>query len=173
MTGAGRGGGRPPGTPDRRSSLPVVSHPVRPVTGKAVIPAQPAVVLDFIADTRNDPLWCPNVESAELVSGDGTSVGSVLRYHQHLANPGTKRTQFDGETTIVARTDDSITWRVMDRFQERDITVTVEPHSDGTSITQITRAAFKRPPGIARWAYPLLAKRMLRGQFRTLARHFA
>ena len=150
-----------------------MSHPVRPVTGHAIIPAPPAVVLDFIADTRNDPLWCPNVESAALISGDGTSVGSVFRYHQHLDSPGTKRTQFDGETTIVARTADSITWRVTDRFQERDIVVTVAPHPEGTSITQITRAAFKRPPGIARWGYPLLARRVLRDQFRSLARHFS
>ena len=146
---------------------------MRPVRGTAVIPAQPSVVLDFIADTRNDPLWCPNVESAELISGNGTSVGSVFRYHQHLDTPLAKRAQFDGESTIVARTDDSITWRVTDRFQERDIVLTVEPHPDGTRITQVTRAAFKRPPGIGRVAYPLLAKRVLRDQFRSLARHFS
>lgn len=150
-----------------------MSYPVRPVTRDAIIPAPPEMVLDFVADTRNDPLWCPNVESAELVSGDGVSVGSVFRYHQHLDSPGTKRTQFDGEVTIVDRTDDSITWRVTDRFQDRDIRVTVERHGEGTRITQVTSAAFKRPPGIARWGYPLLARRVLRDQFRSLARHFS
>ena len=150
-----------------------MSYPVRPVTCDAIIPAPPEMVLDFVADTRNDPLWCPNVESAELVSGDGVSVGSVFRYHQHLDSPGTKRTQFDGGVTIVDRTDDSITWRVTDRFQDRDIRVTVERHGEGTRITQVTSAAFKRPPGIARWGYPLLARRVLRDQFRSLARHFS
>ncbi|MEX1006055.1 MAG: hypothetical protein WD156_11920 [Acidimicrobiia bacterium] len=51
--------------------------------------------------------------------------------------------------------------------------MTVEAHRDGSTVTQITRAAFKRPPGIARWAYPLLAKRILRDQLRSLARHFS
>lgn len=149
-----------------------MSHPVRPVSISAVIAAEPSVVLDFVADTRNDPEWCPNVETAELVSGDGISAGSVFRYHQYLDTPGSKRTEFDGEVTIVERTTDSIVWKVTDRFQERDISLTVEPHPSGTRITQVTRASFRRPPGIARWGYPLLAKRILRAQFDGLARHF-
>lgn len=148
-------------------------YPVREVTASAVIPADPAAVFDYVADTRNDPEWCPNVESAELVSGDGTAVGSVFRYHQHLDTPGAKRAQFDGETTIVGRTATSIRWKVTDRFQERDVTVRVEPHKAGTKITQVTKAAFVRPPGIARWGYPLLARRALRAQFRGLAQRFA
>lgn len=148
-------------------------YPVRPVTANAIIHADPKTVLDYVADTRNDPEWCPNVESAELISGDGAEVGSVFRYHQHLDTPGAKRAQFDGETTIVERTDTSIRWKVTDRFQERDVTVTVEPHPAGTKITQVTKAAFHRPPGIARWGYPLLAKRALSAQFDSLVRRFS
>ena len=150
-----------------------MSHSVRPVTVRAVIPADPTTVLSYVTDARNDPEWCPNVDSVELVEGDGTSVGSVFRYHQHLDSPGSKRIEFDGETTIVGRTDDSIAWRVIDRFQERDITLTVEPHASGTRITQVTRASFLEPPGLARWAYPLLARRTLRAQFAELSRCFA
>lgn len=150
-----------------------MSHPVRPVTVRAVVPAPPDVVLAFVADTRNDPLWCPNVETAELVSGDGTSVGSVFRYHQHLDLPGGKRVYSDGEVTVVERTDDSIRWQVTDRVQERDIALGVEPYPDGTRITQTTRATFRRRPGIARWGYPFLARREFRTQFRELARHFS
>lgn len=150
-----------------------MSHAIRPVSASTVITADPAVVLDYVADTRNDPEWCPNVEAAELVSGDGGSSGSVFRYHQYLDTPGSKRAEFDGEVTIVERTADSIVWRVTDRFQERDVSLTVEPHPSGTRITQVTRASFRRPPGIARWVYPLLAKRILRAQFEGLARHFS
>lgn len=148
-------------------------YPVRPVTVSATIPAPPRVVLELVADTRNDPLWCPNVETAELVSGDGVSVGSVFRYHQHLDLPGSKRVYADGEVTVLERTDEMIRWNVTDRLQERDITLRVDPHPDGCWVTQITRASFRRPPGIARWGYPLLARRELGRQFRELARHFS
>ncbi len=149
-----------------------MTHPVRPVTVSAIIPAPPGEVLAFVADTRNDPEWCPNVESAELVEGDGLAAGSVFRYHQHLDTPGSKCVEFDGEVTIVERTDHSIRWIVTDRFQERDITLTVEPHPAGTRITQVTRASFLRPPGLAKWGYPLLARRTLRHQFERLAARF-
>lgn len=148
-----------------------MSHPVRPVTVRAVIPEEPSTVLEFVADTRNDPEWCPNVETAELVEGDGVSPGSVFRFHQHL-DTGRDRAQFDGEVRIVERGTDSIRWHVTDRFQERDITISVEPHPDGTLIRQVTRASFRRSPGMLRWVYPLMARRELRRQFARLADHF-
>lgn len=148
-------------------------HPVRPVTVRARISAPPTTVLEFVADTRNDPQWCPNVETAELVSGDGTSPGSVFRYRQHLDLPGSKRVYADGEVTVLERTDGMIRWNVTDRLQERDIILRVEPHPDGCRVIQTTRASFRRSPGIARWGYPLLARREFRRQFRELARHFS
>jgi hypothetical protein len=150
-----------------------MSHPVRPVTLRAVIPASPATVIEYVADTRNDPEWCPNVESAELVSGDGSSPGSVFRYRQYLDSPGSERRHFEGEVTVVERTPNSITWDVIDKFQSRRITLSVEDHPSGCRITQVTRASFHRPPGIARWAYPLLARRILKAQFASLADHFS
>jgi len=56
-----------------------VSYPIRPVTVRAVIPADATAVLDDVTDTRDDPEWCPNVDSAELVEGDGASAVSVFR----------------------------------------------------------------------------------------------
>ena len=144
---------------------------MRPVILEATIPAPPAVVLAYVADTRNDPEWCPNVDSAELLSGDGMSPGSVFRYRQHLTT-GRKTVEFEGETTIVERTANSIVWQVTDRFQHRRITLDVEPHGEGTRITQVTEASFLRPPGIMRWLYPLGAKRILRRQFEGLATRF-
>jgi hypothetical protein len=67
-----------------------------------------------------------------------------------------------------------VRWRVEDRFQVRDVTVTVEPDGDGTRVRQQTLATFKKDPGlITRWLYPLLARKTFRDQFTRLAEHYA
>jgi hypothetical protein len=149
------------------------NHPVRAVTVSGRVPAPPATVLAFISDTRNDPLWCPNVESAELVSDGDVAAGSRFRYTQHLDRPGRGRITFDGEVEILELTDRSIEWRVSDRFQERIISCTVEPTADGSRVTQTTRASFRGSPGVARYLYPLMAKRTLRDQLDHLRGHFS
>ena len=130
-------------------------------------------MLTFISDTRNDPTWCPNVESAEMTSGGPIGVGSTFRYTQHLDQPGRGRVSFDGEVEIVALDERSIEWRVTDKFQERTITCVVEPSDNGSRVTQTTEASFHRAPGLAKYAYPLLARRTLKDQLRHLQAHFA
>lgn len=146
-------------------------HPVRPVTVSHHVPAAPADVLAFISDTRNDPLWCPNVDSAEMTSAHPIGVGSTFRYTQHLDQPG-RRVTFDGDVEITALDDRSIRWHVMDKFQERTITCTVEPSGAGSRVTQTTEASFRRAPGAARWIYPIVARRTLKNQLRRLSAHF-
>lgn len=148
------------------------NFPVRPVTVSAEIPAPPPDVLAFISDTRNDPEWCPNVESAELTSDGPIGAGSTFRYTQHLDQPGRGRVTFDGDVEIVSLDDQSIRWRVTDKFQQRTITCTVEPFGHGSRVTQTTEASFHRSPGIAKYAYPMLARRTLRDQLRHLRAHF-
>jgi hypothetical protein len=43
----------------------------------------------------------------------------------------------------------------------------------GSNVSQTTRAAFKRAPGITKWFYPMLAGRTFRAQFKDLAEHFS
>jgi len=148
------------------------SHHVRPVKVSAHIPSPPEELLRFVADTRNDILWCPNVETADLVDGDSVDVGSLFRFHQHLDRPGGKRIQFDVDVEIVQLDDRSVKWHVTDRFQEREIEITVEPQGEESRITQVTQAAFHKSPGLAKWVYPFLARRTLKDQFRHLAAHF-
>ncbi len=148
-------------------------HPVRPVTVTERIPAPAPEVLAFLSDTRNDPLWCPNVESAEMTTTGPIAVGSTFRYTQHLDRPGRGQVRFDGAVEIVALDGTSITWRVTDRFQERTITMGVEPLDRGCRVTQTTEASFRRKPGAARYLYPLLARRTLKDQLRHLRAHFA
>ncbi|HSK06590.1 MAG TPA: SRPBCC family protein [Acidimicrobiia bacterium] len=144
-------------------------HPVRPVEVTARVGAPADLVFAFVSDTRNDPLWCDNVESVEMLAGEGIEVGARFRFHQHLDRPGGHRLQFDVDLEIVSLGEHEITWLATDRFQQREITLRVEPEGQGSTITQVTRASFHRPPGLARWLYPRLARRVFARQFRSLA----
>jgi uncharacterized protein YndB with AHSA1/START domain len=148
------------------------NHPVRPVRVSTHVPAPPDQVFAFVSDTRNDPYWCHNVERVELVEGQDVAVGARFRFHQHLDRPGSERIHFDAEVEVIGLDDNSITWSVTDKFQSREISLTVEPDGSGSKITQVTKAAFRRPPGLARWVYPRLARRIFAEQFRNLAAHF-
>jgi len=145
---------------------------MRPVEVSAHIPAPPDQLFAFVSDTRNDPLWCLNVETAELLEGDGVEVGARFRFHQHLDRPGGERIEFDGEVEVLEIGDRSIVWRTTDKFQERLIQLGIEPDGAGSRITQVTTATFHRPPGIVRWIYPRLARRTFKEQFEQLAAHF-
>jgi uncharacterized protein YndB with AHSA1/START domain len=152
----------------------MASGPVtlRPVRASVFVPAPPAVVFAYVSDTRNDPEWCPNVETVELVEGDGVEVGTTFRFHQHLDRPGGERLQFDADLEIIAIDGQSITWQANDRFQTRRIELTVSPEGSGSRVSQVTTATFHRSPGLARWVYPRLARGVFRHQFANLARHF-
>jgi hypothetical protein len=130
-------------------------------------------VFAFVSDTRKDPLWCPNVETVDQAEGDGVHVGARFRFHQHLDRPRQERMQFDVDVEVIEIGERTITWRATDRFQERLITLRVEPEGSGSKVTQTTRATFHRSPGLARWIYPTLARRIFRDQFRRLSEHFA
>jgi uncharacterized protein YndB with AHSA1/START domain len=147
-------------------------YSVRPVSVSAHIPAPPDQVFTLVSDTRNDPLWCRNVESVDLVEGSKVEVGTRYRFHQHLDRPGAERVQFDVDVEVIELGDRSIKWEARDRFQTRTIKLAVEPEGAGTRITQVTRATFRRPPGMARWLYPLLARRIFTRQFRHLGTYF-
>ena len=148
-------------------------HPVRPVSVTGQVPADPDLVFAFVSDTRNDPVWCDNVETVEMTSGDEVAVGTTFRFHQHLDRPGKGRVEFDVDVEVVELGERSITWHVSDRFQDRQITMTVEPDGTGCRVTQTTTASFHRPPGATKWLYPLFAKRIFKQQLSSLAQHFS
>jgi hypothetical protein len=138
----------------------------------ARINAAPDVLFSFVADTRNDPQWCENVEKVEMVEGDTVGPGTKFTFHQHLDAPGRERMQFDVNVEVIEMGEGFIHWRAEDRFQTREIMVTVEPEGAGSRITQVTRATFNRKPGMTRWLYPVLARRIFKKQFEDLAGHF-
>lgn len=148
------------------------NSPLRPVNVSYDIPADPTEVLALVSDTRNDSIWCPNVSSISQVEGDGVEPGARFQFHQTVRTGG-QILESDVDVEVVALTDDSVRWRVEDRFQIRDITLTVETHGAGTKVRQQTLATFKKDPGLARWLYPFLARRTFRDQFSRLAEHFS
>ncbi|HEX6286766.1 MAG TPA: SRPBCC family protein [Acidimicrobiia bacterium] len=143
-----------------------------PVNVSQHVTASPSEVLGFVSDTRNDSIWCPNVTGVTQIDGDGVAVGSRFEFHQTVETGG-RTLESDVEVEVVGLTENSVRWRVEDRFQIRDVTLTVEPHGSGTKVRQQTIATFKQAPGLARWLYPLLARRTFRDQFSRLAEHFA
>lgn len=151
----------------------MAKHSMRPVEVSTHVAGSPDEVFAFVADTRNDPLWCPNVERVELLEGEGVAVGTRFRFHQHLDPPGRERIHFDADLLITGLGDRTITWMAEDKFQMREITLSVVPDGNGSKVTQVTKATFLRPPGLARWVYPRLARQTFADQFENLAAHFA
>lgn len=147
-----------------------MSHLFRPVTVSFAVAAPPEEVFEFVADTRNDPIWCPNVTEVIQVNGVGVGVGSAFRFHQSVEMRG-RALESDVDVEIVELGERSIRWRVEDRFQIRDVKVEVSPEDDGSLVEQTTTAIFKRKPGVAKWLYPILARRTFKDQFRRLSDH--
>lgn len=136
------------------------------------IPADPDTVFSYVADTRNDPEWCPNVTDVTQTAGDGVAVGSRFTFHQLVEARG-RTLESDVEVEVTDLDERTIGWRVEDRFQTREVSLRVTPDGEGSKVTQTTAATFKRKPGIAKWVYPMLAKRTFKDQFSRLAAHFA
>lgn len=141
------------------------------MTVSARVPASPDEVFAFVSDTRNDPVWCPNVNSVVQLAGDGVAVGARFRFHQTVQARG-RDLASDVDVEVVELGDCRIVWEVEDRFQKRVISLSVTDDKDESLVTQTTRASFKRKPGLARWVYPMMAKRVLRDQLRRLAEHY-
>lgn len=149
-----------------------MTYRVRPVTATATIPAEPEMVFAYISDTRNDPEWCPNVTDVRQVTGEGIELGAGFELRQAVETRG-RVLESDVEVEVVELGERHIRWRVEDRFQIRDVLLEVEPNGDGSKVIQTTAAAFKRKPGVARWVYPMLARRTFKEQFRRLADRFS
>lgn len=145
--------------------------PVGSVRVSTHVPAAPDEVFAYVADTRNDPEWCPNVTDARLVEGNGVEPGARFEFHQQVEALGQELSS-DVTVEIVELGERHIRWRVEDRFQIRDVVLEAEPDAGGSKVTQTTTAAFKRKPGLARWLYPILARRTFKEQFQHLSDRF-
>ena len=159
------------GAPGRRVSASEMTYPIKPVTVSVDIPADPDDVFVFVSDTRNDPVWCPNVSGVSQTSGSGVEVGARFHFDQKVEARG-RVLESGVDVEVVELGERTIVWSVEDRFQTRRITLTVAPAGEGARVTQTTEASFKRKPGMAKWVYPSMARRTFREQFSHLVGHF-
>ena len=142
-------------------------YTVKPVKVSTFVGADPATVFSYISDTRNDAEWCPNVSDVRQTTGEGVEPGARFTFHQSVVAGG-RTLDSDVDVEVLEVGDDHISWQVEDRFQVRDIRLEVSPDGHGSRVSQTTIASFKRKPGVAKWLYPMLARRTFRGQFRRL-----
>jgi len=147
-----------------------VTYPIKPVSVAVDVPADPDVVFTFVSDTRNDPLWCPNVTGVTQTAGGGVEVGARFHFDQKVEARG-RVLESGVDVEVVELGERTIVWNVEDRFQIRRITLSVVASGKGSRVAQKTEASFKQKPGLAKWVYPTLAKRIFQDQFSRLADH--
>lgn len=147
-------------------------YTVRPIKISAPIPAPPDKTFAYVSDTRNDPEWCSNVSDVDQTSGNGVELGATFEFRQKIEVRGQELVS-DVSAEVVELGERHIRWRVEDRFQIRDVLLKVDENGPGSKVTQTTTAAFRQKPGLARWLYPLLARRTFKDQFRHLGERFA
>jgi uncharacterized protein YndB with AHSA1/START domain len=125
-----------------------VSRPMR-IERSTVIAAPPERVWEFIADARNDPRWCPKVESVEQVEGHGPHPGARYRA---VHRPKPLRGPVD--LTMEAVEFDPprrLRWREEDDDGVFDVVYELEPEAGGTRLSQIDHIDWK----ISRLAFPI------------------
>jgi uncharacterized membrane protein len=100
-------------------------------------------VFDFVCDPRNDPRWCPKVDSVDLVNGEGPGPGS--RYSVvHRPVPLRPARTMDYECvgwTPPAR----IEWREDDGTDTLEVTYLVEEADGGSRLTQTSDGTLGAP----------------------------
>lgn len=100
-------------------------------------------VFEFIADPRNDPRWCPKVDSVEQVDGEGPGLGS--RYVTiHRPVPLRPARVLDHRCVGWAPPR-RIEWVEDDGVDRFEVTYELEPHADGARLTQRSDARLGAP----------------------------
>jgi hypothetical protein len=111
-------------------------------------------VFAFVADSRNDPRWCPRVVTCEQVEGEGPQLGARYEaFHRpSLQRPHLRRIhvqEFDHPRLIRSRQEDNVAVFT--------ITYQLEPAGTGTRLAQRDEIEWRIPR-----RYVPLAKRIVR-----------
>lgn len=138
------------------------------ITESVVIARPIHEVFAFIADARNDPLWCPNVRESEQTQGEGPAVGA--RYRE-VHKPGPKAAELDIEM-LEHDPPRRAAWRASDESGTFVVSYDLEPVAgDATRVTQTDETLFQ---GLTRLLAPVIhfsVRRTLPKQFATLKSH--
>jgi uncharacterized protein YndB with AHSA1/START domain len=100
-------------------------------------------VFEFVADPRNDPLWCPRVEWCKQREGDGPAVGA--RYEALHKPSGYPRRHIRRIEVLEYESPRRIRWRQEDQIGVFDIVYTLEPTETGTRLAQTDDIKWKLP----------------------------
>lgn len=138
-------------TQQRKTSLTTIEHAV-----EIELPIEP--VFDFVADSRNDPRWCPRVVSCDQLEGEGPGPGARYdAFHRpSLQRPHHRRIdvdEFDRPRRIRTLQEDDIALFT--------ITYDLERVPRGTLLKQRDEIEWKIPR-----AYLPIAKRIVRRHIR-------
>lgn len=119
----------------------------------------------FIADARNDPLWCHKVESVEQVAGDGPGPGARYRA---LHSPRPRKPPVELTIEVVEYDQPRrLGLREEDADGVFDVVYELEPNEGGTLLAQIDEIDWK----ISKLARPIarvMVSRDLSRQFSSL-----
>jgi len=136
---------------------------------KSTLIARPVeAVFDFVADPRNDPLWCPKVKSVEPAGEANEGPGArFVVVHRPVPFLPARRMDYTLRDWDPPR---RIEWREDDGHDLIAVTYTLEPVEGGTRFTQRDDAQLSAP----RPLHPLMRIGIgadVAGQLRRLRRH--
>jgi uncharacterized protein YndB with AHSA1/START domain len=128
-----------------------------------VIARAPEQVWDFVADARNDPRWCPKVDSVEQVHGDGPAPDARYRV-RHRPKPLRGPVELSMEV-VECEPPRRLRLREEDDDGVFDVVYELEPVDGGTRLTQIDQIDWK----ISKLAFPIARVMVGRDLSRQLA----
>ncbi|MEY2422018.1 MAG: hypothetical protein QOI95_2085 [Acidimicrobiaceae bacterium] len=100
-------------------------------------------VFAYVADARNDPLWCPRVLSCEQIEGDGAALGA--RYTERH-NPTFMRPKVRDLRIIAFEAPTLVRWIQEDANGVFHIDYTLEPIPNGARFGQHDEIDWKISP---------------------------
>lgn len=106
------------------------------------IPLPVDEVFAFVSDPRNDPLWCPKVESVEALAEAEGPGSRFIVVHRPIPFRPSRRMDY---TLLDWDPPARIQWREDDGHDLIIVTYTLEPAADGTRFTQRDDAELSAP----------------------------
>lgn len=106
------------------------------------VPAE--TIFDFVADCLNDPQWCPLIESAEQLKGDGPAPGAVYRWGQVVGDG--QVAPMDVTLEVVDRPH-RLEWTVDNEMMSYSSWMTFQSLDNGhTRVTQVNHTTVNPAP---------------------------
>ncbi len=139
-----------------------------PIERSIEIARPPEEVFAFVADARNDPLWCSTVVACEQLAGDGP--GPDARYEARHKPTPVHRVMPRTIEVVEYEPPRRMRWRQEDSNGVFTIVYEVEPAAGGARLTQRDTIDWKVPGPVAGVAERLFVRRHIGEQMADLKR---